>query len=113
MTNIRLPKDANIPNMEFKVVQKDNILLENIQEQSLKELSSNKCNSTIIKTEIKRSSIQLAVCSHGNFVIKFVFNAKLHSCPAEVLANVAPADVTIGNNSDLFYMLSINFNLKQ
>ena len=51
--NISLSEGANILSMTFKVLEQDNILFDNIQGQSLKELSSNKCNSTITKTEKK------------------------------------------------------------
>ena len=95
-------------------------MFHNIQEDSPKEqLSCNKCNSTIIKTGEKIvkcsscSSIQLEVSYHGNFVIKFVCNAKLYSYPVDVLANVVLAHVKIGNNEEfIMFMLSNNFNSK-
>ena len=57
MYKISLAEDANIPDIEFdsdseaEVVEEENIMFDNIQEESLKEqLSCIKCNSTIIKT---------------------------------------------------------------
>ena len=101
-------------------MEEENIIFDNIQEQSLKEqLSCNKCNSAIVKTGEKIvkcfscSSIQLGVHCHRNFVIKFVCNAKLYLCPVDVLANAVPADVKIGNNEEfIMFTLSNNFNLK-
>ena len=58
-------------------------------------------------------SIQLAVCCHRNFAIKFVCNAKLYSFLVDVLENAVPADVKIGNNEEfIMFMLSNNFTLK-
>ena len=59
------------------------------------------------------SSIQLAVRYHGNFVIKFVYNAKLYSCSVDVFANVVSADAKIVNNEEFtMFMLYNNFDLK-
>ena len=118
MTKVSQAEHANIPNVEFdsdselEVAEEENIIFDNIQEEGLKEqLSCNKCNSTIVKTEEKIvkfsscSSIQLAVRCHR----------KLSSnlCPVEVLANAVLTDVKIGNNEEfIMFVLSNNFNLK-
>ena len=80
MTKVSQAEHANIPNVEFdsaselEVVEEENIIFDNIQEESLKEQPScNKCNSTIVKTGekiVKCSSccsIQLGVRCHRNF----------------------------------------------
>ena len=118
LTKVRQAEHANIPNVEFdsdselEVAEEENIIFDNIQEEGLKEqLSCNKCNSTIVKTEEKIvkcsscSSIQLAVRCHR----------KLSSnlCPVDVLANAVLTYVKIGNNEEfIMFVFSNNFNLK-
>ena len=93
-STVKVPNVKFDSDSELEVVEEENIIFDNIQEESLKEqLSCNKCNSTIVKTgeQIVKcsscSSIQLGVRGHRNFAIKFVCNAKLYSCPVDVLAN--------------------------
>ena len=60
LTKVIQAEHANISNVEFdsnselEVAEEENIIFDNIQEESLKEqLSCNKCNSIIVKTEEK------------------------------------------------------------
>ena len=60
LTKVIQEEHANISNVEFdsnselEVAEEENIIFDNIQEESLKEqLSCNKCNSIIVKTEEK------------------------------------------------------------
>ena len=113
--------DKDIPDLKMKecpkVDQREIVIFDNIDNISLLEhISCFKCSASFVKTDKKLvtctncGGVQLSKTCVSKNVLKLSKSSNTYICNWNILSEILPSDITIGQNEDfILYMLSNKF----
>ena len=116
--------DKDIPDLKMKecpkVDQREIVIFDNIDNNSLLEhISCFKCSASFVKTDKKLvtctncGGVQLSKTCVSKNVLKLSKSSNTYICNWDILSEILPSDITIGQNEDfILYMLSNKFVIK-